>query len=458
MAGIYSIGAYYYSWYDLFGSPIIFAKACAMASVVWTMFVTFFISFDTMTFIRSKCKKWWVGWLDHYLMIHKFSGYMVAIYGTIHSIIHLTFTFRIMSNADVEDVHDWIGEDLDGEITYPKLLFTTLEGITGLILMISIIAIAITSLRWVRIRWFQIFGYTHMLFTPIFLTTLAIHGLGFWLTVILPIASVLVFPPTVMIFIQIGLRLFTSWIYKFEIIDISVSGKCNYIMIYFSKPKNFKLLHGQYVYLNIPEVHALQWHPFTVASSPTSPYLILMIKRAGDWTDKLIKVLYKWKWNMMKMSELNFTTYEQYDVFNILHDLHQEIQLKDVVTRNTLFYPKVRIGRACSTPNETFIERKDVILIGAGSGISPYLPLLEEVMRFDKGKSNALNYDTARLIFVAREGEQISWVSNYLFHIISINCVLPVLEFYIFITLNKEIKTLASFLFWRAFLLIQSQK
>lgn len=189
-----------------------------------------------------------------------------------------------------------------------------------------------------------------------------------------------------------------------------------------------------------------------------SPYLILMIKRAGDWTNDLIRLLYEWKWHMMKMGEINFDEYEQYDVFNTLHDLHQEIPLREVVTRNKMFYPKVKIGRACSTPNETFIERKNIILVGAGSGISPYLPLLEEVIRYDKGKSNAFEKETSRIIFIAREGEQISWVSNYLFHIISSQWILPSLELYIFITLNKDLKTLASFLFWRAFLLIQSQK
>lgn len=241
-------------------------------------------------------------------------------------------------------------------------------------------------------------------------------------------------------------------------IDISMSGNFNYVMLYFIKPKNYKLVHGQYIYLNIPRIHPLQWHPFTVASSPSSPYLILMIKKAGDWTDKLIKVMHKSKCKQMKMDELNFKEYENYDVFNTLNDLHQEVPMWEARNRNKLFYPKVRIGRACSTPNQTFMDRKDVILIGAGSGISPYLPLLEEAIRMDKGKSNKFDFDSVRLIFIAREGVQISWVSNYLFHVISSNCIMPKLELYIFITLNKNLKTLASFLFWRAFLLIQSQK
>lgn len=65
------------------------------------------------------------------------------------------------------------------------------------------------------------------------------------------------------------------------------------------------------------------------------------------------------------------------------------------------------------------MHRKNIILVGAGSGISPYLPLLEDAIRSDKGKGNMFNFESVRIIFVARDGEQVSWISNYLFHIIS---------------------------------------
>ena len=81
-------------------------------------------------------------------------------------------------------------------------------------------------------------------------------------------------------------------------------------------------------------------------------------------------------------------------------------------------------------------------MIGAGSGISPYLPLLEEVISNDEGKPSEYNFESARLIFVAREGEQISWVSNFLFHVMNSKCMIPSLEFNVYITLEKDVKTL----------------
>ena len=117
-------------------------------------------------------------------------------------------------------------------------------------------------------------------------------------------------------------------------------------MIYFKKPANYKLVHGQYVFLNVPEVHPLQWHPFTVASSPSNPYLVLMIKKAGDWTGKLIRLLYERKKQMMRFDEFRLDEHTEYDVFNVLHDLYQEMPIGEMHVRNKLFYPKVKISKA----------------------------------------------------------------------------------------------------------------
>ena len=160
---------------------------------------------------------------------------------------------------------------------------------------------------------------------------------------------------------------------------------------------------------------------------------------------------------MMKHDEFQFVKHNEYDVFNVLHDLYQEIPLTEMKERNKLFFPRVKISRAWWTPNDSFIDRKNIILVGGGSGISPYLSLLEESIRSVKGKENQFHFDSARVIFVARDGEQISWISNYLFHLIKTDISHPLLELYVYITLQTELKSIPSFLFWRAFLLIQNK-
>ncbi|KAG6623513.1 putative ferric reductase [Phytophthora cinnamomi] len=44
---------------------------------------------------------------------------------------------------------------------------------------------------------------------------------------------------------------------------------------------------GQYVFLCVPSISNLQWHPFTISSSPHEPMVKFHIKALGDWTYKL---------------------------------------------------------------------------------------------------------------------------------------------------------------------------
>ena len=455
-----SIAIYFTDYYKFLGVSIMFSKGFSFSIISATVLVSFFISFDILTLIRSKWRgRWCLSWLDHNLAIHKFCGYLITFYGICHSICHLWGTFVILSRDSAEDRHK-ITDSYDNKYknSYIQLLFTSITGLTGIILLLIMIIISLTSMEWVRKRRFQLFGYTHMTLFPLFLILLIIHGFGFWYTLITPMTVIFISPWIVVLGIQLISRLLSGYFYPFKIIDVSISANCNYIMIFLSKPSNYKLVHGQFVYVNIPEISLLQWHPFTVASSPNSPFLILMLKVAGDWTGRLAQVLYDCKKKMLKFDELWFSDHNEYDVFNLLHDLHQEIPLKEMKDRNKVFYPKIRVGKACATPNDTFMHRKNIILVGAGSGISPYLPLLEEAIRSDKGKNSQFNFESVRVIFVARDGEQVSWISNYLFHLISADWVIPQFEFYVFITLQKELKTLPTFLFWRAFLLIQRNK
>jgi len=225
-------------------------------------------------------------------------------------------------------------------------------------------------------------------------------------------------------------------------------------MIYFIKPEGYSLQHGQYMFANIPKISCTQWHPFTAASAPGSRFIVLMIKRAGDFTGQLIDTLFEQKKKAMRIDELNLTNYSSREVFNLLHDIYGELRVKDVMEVNKEFYLHANMSLPIYSPSQTFMDRSNVVLIGAGSGIAPYLPLLEEIIRFDIGKPHNYNFNSATLVFIAREGEQISWISNYLFHLLSSNFVNSFLNIRIYVTLKKNSETVPSFLFWRALMMI----
>jgi hypothetical protein len=51
--------------------------------------------------------------------------------------------------------------------------------------------------------------------------------------------------------------------------------------------EKFPTKAGQYVFLNVPEVSHLEWHPFTLTSCPELDTVNMHIRICGDWTAKL---------------------------------------------------------------------------------------------------------------------------------------------------------------------------
>ena len=72
----------------------------------------------------------------------------MTIYSVIHSWCHLVGSFRIISEEDdVERINNnHGGEDFEHSPTYSELLFMTLPGITGLMLLAIILLMAMTSM------------------------------------------------------------------------------------------------------------------------------------------------------------------------------------------------------------------------------------------------------------------------------------------------------------------------
>lgn len=160
----------------------------------------------------------------------------------------------------------------------------------------------------------------------------------------------------------------------------------------------------------------------------------------------------------MHVDELQLDRYDQKEVFNLLHDVYSEIRIKHMMDINHQHFLYANLSRPVTSASESLMSKKNVILVGAGSGIAPYLPLLEEIFKYDRGKTNQYKFKNATLVFIAREGEQVSWISNYVFHILSCDSMSAFLNIRIYITLEKNSETIPSFLFWRALLLIFKDK
>lgn len=235
------------------------------------------------------------------------------------------------------------------------------------------------------------------------------------------------------------------------------------------KPEGYNYKSGQYAFINIPMINAFEWHPFSIASSPNNKYLCFMIKKAGDWTDKLVDRFYDIKDSSYKTStESMFGSQYDLEFRNYLMQMNVEIT-EDVVQNNKKIFPKVYVSKAISAPAEMAVQRRRLILIGAGSGIAPFLAFLDDQqVKAEGGRMRngrlAESYreefaacEKAHLIFTSRDADQFSWLSPYLDRIVSKDQVFDKMELHCFLTSTK-CNTLPSFLFWRAFLLREQKK
>jgi NAD(P)H-flavin reductase len=51
--------------------------------------------------------------------------------------------------------------------------------------------------------------------------------------------------------------------------------------------EEFAYAAGQFAFLCVPGISSLQWHPFTISSSPHEPMVTFHVKALGDWTQQL---------------------------------------------------------------------------------------------------------------------------------------------------------------------------
>jgi hypothetical protein len=410
--------------------------------------------------------------LDFNVHFHKICGHLILIYASIHSISHLAFSFPGLSDpANRElveaNVQNW---QFTGETpSYGVLLTQTIPGITGMILWLTIITMWVTALEYVRRRKFQIFAYVHMTLFPVFIVGMCVHGGNRWVNFDFPLGLIFLPLPFFIYFFMVFRRMINMCRKPFYVADVSIVSTKTFIHLSLVKPKGYTWKSGQYAFLNIPAINVLQWHPFSIASSPNGEYLCFMIKKAGDWTDKLIDTFYDIKMESFKDSiEAMVDSKFDQEFREYLMQMQMEIT-EDVLKRNKVIFPKVFVSKSVSAPAEMAQRRKRIILIGAGSGIAPFLALLDDQQVAAEGgrkrdgelaKSYIEEYkhtDKAHLILTSRDADQFSWLSPYMDRILSEDAISDKIVLHLYLTSTK-CNTLPSFLFWRAFLLREQKK
>lgn len=203
---------------------------------------------------------------DRSIFYHKVAGRVGGLTGLLH-------TAAFFMDPEFRRIHS--DDMLSGA-------FTGSVNVSGSMIMLVIIFITLTSLPPVRRRMFEVFYYSHIISTVVLAVCTFYHS-----GILVPILASLIWG--VDLFVRSIVMARTRYPRKANLTVISDT----VIELSFPKTAAFAYNPGQYIYIAIPEISWLQWHPFSISSSPKQKVVTLHIRRLGDWTAGLYSLAEK---------------------------------------------------------------------------------------------------------------------------------------------------------------------
>ncbi|XP_047971775.1 ferric reduction oxidase 4-like isoform X1 [Salvia hispanica] len=214
---------------------------------------------------------------------------------------------------------------------------TYLSNFAGVIAFVLSLVIWATSLDRVRRKMFEVFYYAHQLYLP-YLFFYMLHVGVAYLCMILP--GIFLF------LIDRHLRFLQSR--RRARLDSTRLLPNGTMELTFSKDPGLSYTPTSVLFMHVPSICKLQWHPFTVMSNSNleTNKLSIMIKIEGSWTQKLYKQL------SSSLDHLEVSTEGPY-------------------------------GPASSD----FLSHESLVMISGGSGIAPVISIIREII-FRSTESN----------------------------------------------------------------------
>ncbi|KAM0855989.1 hypothetical protein ACQ4PT_049407 [Festuca glaucescens] len=220
--------------------------------------------------------------------------------------------------------------------------------LAGVISLAAGLLMWMTSLHPVRQRFFELFFYTHQLYV-VFVVFLVLH-VG---DSVFSIAAGSVF----LFMLDRFLRFWQSRA-KVDIVSAACH-PCGTMELVFSKPASLRYNALSFIFVQVRELSFLQWHLFSVSSSPMDGryHISILIKALGTWTDNLKSII---------------TDVEEKTRSNCGSDQSQRITAS------------IEGPYGHESPYHLMYE--NLILVAGGIGISPFLAILSDVIhRVEQG-------------------------------------------------------------------------
>ncbi|KAL4130579.1 hypothetical protein PRIC2_006575 [Phytophthora ramorum] len=373
------------------------AKGFAEICLVNTMFVLLPMCRNFVTGLRSLPVVVTYLPIDNHIEFHKVCGVVLLIASLGHTAAWLAIVLYVRT----------VSEAVWQASRYHHLAFVRDENLflfalrlpiwTGVVMLVCAAIAAPLCLEKVRRGKFNLFWISHMLLIP-FLVLMAFHGFARWVAA--PQAQYWVLPPVIIYAIEKRYRMTQMFGGQTKIAQVQLSKEA--VAVFMKKPKSFsrrqRFLPGMYVFVNVPAISKFEWHPFTVSSAPEDKFLSLHIQKAGDWTGAL------------------------YNHLELLQTQHEASRVEDQGSPMTSPYPIINVDGPMGAPAQDYTRYREVVLIGAGIGVTPFASILRSIMhqwesyrcphcrhvRFPP------NFQLRKIYFywVTREQESLTWFTN----------------------------------------------
>lgn len=378
----------------LLGHALSWARAPAAALNFNCMLILLPVCRNLLSFLRGTiqcCSRTAARQLDRNLTFHKLVAYMIAFHTAVHIVAHL-FNFEyfmdgwlkfnstelpfVLTNIGNGDGADYLNPIRSNTTNPTIVMFTTIAGLTGVVITLALILIITTSMEVIRRSYFEVFWYTHHLFV-IFFIGLVFHGYGrivrgqtfssleehkpgdckdefeTWgepgrncttprFAGNPPMTWKWVVGPMFLYVCERVVRFIRS---QQKVIITKVVMHPSKTLELQMKRKGFRSEVGQYVFMLCPAVSGFEWHPFTLTSAPEEDHFSVHVRIVGDWTEGVYKAC----------AGDTQTTQEAWKL------------------------PKMMIDGPFGTASEDVFDYEVVMLVGAGIGVTPFASILKSV-------------------------------------------------------------------------------
>ncbi|KAL7275586.1 hypothetical protein RUND412_001464 [Rhizina undulata] len=335
--------------------------------------------------------------LDESQWFHRQVAYSILLWAAIHTASHYVNFYNVEKNKL-------------RPVTALEIHYTEPGGITGHVMLFCMVLMYTTAHHKIRQQCFEAFWYTHQL-AFIFMIGLYTHATGcFVRDSALPVSPI----PAGKLWHEhcIGYQAwqYTMWtglFYFFERVYREIRARrqteitkvvrhpYDAVEIQFQKP-SMKYKSGQWLFLNCPAVSRHQWHPFTITSCPSDPYISVHVRQAGDFTKALGELLGA---GQLSKGMDGRDPMEQYEI----------------AMMNGKQMPALRIDGPYGAPAEDVFDNEIAVLVGTGIGVTPWASILKNIWhKRNNPGGEEMRLRRVEFIWVCRDVSSFEWFQTLL--------------------------------------------